>query len=90
MWALIVTGIFSGAVNGPVMQLDADTVKVLVEMSGDITISQIGFGSEEACKVQLAAATPRHQFSMNGMKVTVKSAECRNVEEKSEGKGPKA
>ena len=88
MWALIITGIFNGAVSGPTMQYDSDTVKLMVEMSGDITISQVGFGSEEACKVQQAAASARHLFSMNGMRITVKSVECRQDEVK--GNGPKA
>lgn len=91
MWSLVIVGIFSGAVQGPTMQLDDDTLKTLVEMSGDITISQSGFSTEDACKVQLTAATPRHSFSMNGMKITVKSVECRDMEAKAnEGRGPRS
>lgn len=86
MWALVVTGIFTGAVQGPTMQMDADTIKTLVEMSGDITISQSGFSTEESCKIQLAAA-PKHTLSVSGMKVTVKSVECHNLEEKPAGGG---
>lgn len=91
MWTLLIIGIFSGAVQGPTMQMDADTLKTLVELSGDITISQSGYSTEEACKVQIQAAQGRHSFSMNGMKVTMKSVECRNVEERAtEGKGPRS
>lgn len=91
MWALIITGIFSGSVQGPTMQFDSDTLKVLVEMSGDITISQIGFSTEEICKAQLSAWEHRHSFTMNGQKITVRSVECRSTEEKpDEGKGPKS
>lgn len=82
MWALIITGIFSGAVQAPPMQFDADTLKTMVEMSGDITISQSGYSTEEACKLQLAVSEHRRAFSMNGLKVTTKSVECRNLEEK--------
>ena len=86
MWALVIVGIFSGAVQGPTMQLDADTLKMLIEMSGDVTISQAGYSTEEACKVQLAAIEPRHSMTVNGMKITVKSVECKNVEESPTGK----
>ena len=86
MYALVIVGIFSGAVVGPTMQMDADTLKMLIEMSGDVTISQSGYSTEEACKVQLSAVEPRHSMTINGMRITVKSVECRNTEEKPAGK----
>lgn len=90
-WALVLTGIFSGAVPIPVMQLDADTIRGMVELTGDVTISQIGYSTEESCRTQLVAWEHRHTFTMNGMTITVKSVECRDTTAKAnEGKGPKS
>jgi hypothetical protein len=89
MWALIITGIFTAAVHGQALQVDGESLQMLVEMSGDMTISQTGYSSEKACELQLAAISGRHSIIVNGTKMTIHTAECKE-DQSEKGKGPKA
>jgi hypothetical protein len=89
MWALIVVGIFTATYTGQVTQVDSDNLQMMLEMSGDITVAQKGFSTEAACKQQLASLAGKHNISISGVNITVRSAECKE-DQSQKGKGPKA
>lgn len=91
MWALVVIGIFTGGAQGPSMQIDYNTITTVAEMSGDVTLVESGYATEESCRIQKAAYERRQSMIFQGMKIAVKSVECRDTEVKAnEGKGPRA
>ena len=90
MWAIVVIGIFSATYQGQQMQIDGDSLQMMMEMSGDITIVQKGFKSESECKTQLASIQGKHQIKVNGVDIAIHSAECKGEENGDKGRGPKA
>jgi len=89
MWALVITGIFTMTFQGQTTQIDAENLRITMEMAGDITIAQVGYTTEQSCKLQLATLTGKHSVTVNGINITIHTAECKG-EDSTKGKGPKA
>jgi hypothetical protein len=86
MWVLVVVGIFSFSRQMQVVEVDDMTLREVVEMSGDMTISTLGFTSEASCREYLKTVEGKHQMTINGVKMTMHSAECREQVETPKGK----